>query len=261
MIFYISGTGNSLYAAKNIAENSGEELISISFVMNSAKGPYKYTLKDKETIGFIYPVYAWAPPQKVLQFIENLDFANYQDNFVFSLATCGENIGDTMKILAKALKKKDLQLHSAFSLKMPNNYIIMGNVDSKEEAQEKQKKAEESLVYINQVIKEQKRGIFELRKGFLPALMTGIVNPLFNKNAIDTRKFYATDKCTSCGICEKVCNSRSIKVEGKPKWGKECIQCLACIHYCPVGAIQYGKGTQKKGRYTNPRVTIDDIFN
>lgn len=261
MIFYISGTGNSLYAAKTIAQNCGEELISISNVMNSSKGPYKYTLKLGETIGFVYPVYAWAPPKKVLDFIENLELENYYDNFVFSIATCGENIGDTMKILEKTLEKKNLQLHSAFSVKMPNNYIIMGNVDSKEETESKLTKAEESLKEISQVVREQRKGVFQLRKGFLPTLMTGIVNPLFNKNAIDTKKFYATDKCTACGFCETVCNSRTIKVDKKPQWGEECMQCLACIHYCPEKAIQYGKGTEKKGRYTHPQVKLRDINN
>ena len=46
---------------------------------------------------------------------------------------------------------------------------------------------------------------------------------------MDTKKFYAKNNYTSYCICEK-----------------ECTQCLACINYCPVKAIQYGKGTDKK---------------
>jgi ferredoxin len=139
---------------------------------------------------------------------------------------------------------------------MPNNYIIIGDVDSKEIERKKLIAAEETLKHINNVIHERKKGVFEVEKGFMPGVLTSVINPLFNKNAVDTKKFYADNNCTSCGICEKVCSCNNIKVEGKPQWGTQCAQCLACIHYCPSKAIQYGKATEKKGRYTNPNVSI-----
>ena len=259
MVFYFSGTGNSLQAARDIAEHIGGELVSIAAAMNSKAECYEYTLKEDEAIGFVYPIYAWAPPKMVLEFIKRMKLNNYNSNYTFSIATCGENIGNTMKLMDKELKKKDMKLDSGFSIAMPNNYIIMGNVDSKEIEGKKLKAAEETLKSINKVVRERRKGVFEVEKGFLPGVLTSIINPLFNKNAVDTKKFYADDNCTSCGICEKVCNCKNIKVQGKPQWGNQCTQCLACVHYCPVKAIQYGKGTEKKGRYTNPNVSIDQL--
>jgi ferredoxin len=259
MIFYFTGTGNSLQAAKSIAEYNGEELVSIAAVINSKKKCYEYTLKEDERIGFVYPVYAWAPPKIVFQLIEGLKLNNYHNNYTFSVATCGDNIGKTMEVLGVALKRNNMNLNSGFSIAMPNNYIIMGNVDSKEVEEKKLAAAEETLKNINKVVQGRRRGVFEVKKGFLPGVLTSVINPLFNKNAVDTKKFYADDKCTGCGICEKVCNCENIKVEGKPKWGERCTQCLACIHYCPTRAIQYGKGTEKKGRYTNPNVSVGEI--
>jgi NAD-dependent dihydropyrimidine dehydrogenase PreA subunit len=81
------------------------------------------------------------------------------------------------------------------------------------------------------------------------------------KGASHTEKFYANDKCTGCGICEKVCSLKNIKVAGKPQWGKTCTQCHACIHYCPAKAVQYGKGTEKKGRYKNPKISLQEMMN
>ena len=40
--------------------------------------------------------------------------------------------------------------------------------------------------------------------------------------------------------------------EGRPVWQGHCVQCLACLHRCPVTAVQYGKKTANKGRYVNP---------
>lgn len=255
MIFYFSGTGNSLYAAQNIARHHDEKVISIATAINCGE---EYNLKDNEIIGFVYPVYAWGPPKIVLEFIEKLKLTNYRQNYVFSVATCGGSVGNTMKVLSACLNKKGINLNSGFSVIMPNNYIMMGDVDSKEKEQEKLFAANETLRYINQAI-EQRAGEFRVKKGFLPWVLTRFINPMFNKHAIDTTKFYANDNCTSCGICEKVCNCNNITVNKIPHWGQRCTQCLACIHYCPAQAIQYGKGTEKKGRYTNPNIGIDEM--
>ncbi len=256
MIFYFSGTGNSLQIAEDIGNCNKERLISIAREMNSKDASFEYKLEENEAVGFVFPVYAWAPPKMVIQFIEKLKLINYKNNYVFSVAACGDSIGNTMKVLNRELNKKGMELHSGFSIRMPNNYIIMGDVDSKEVENEKLKLAKEALNRINKIIKEKRRGIFEIKKGPVPVVLTSVINPLFNKNAMNTRKFYANDKCTGCGLCERVCNSNTIRVDGKPKWGSNCTQCLACIHYCPVQAIQYGQGTEGKGRYKNPNIDI-----
>ncbi|QGU94560.1 4Fe-4S ferredoxin [Clostridium bovifaecis] len=258
MIFYFSGTGNSLQAAKSIADYNGEKLVSIAKEINNKDGNFEYTLNDKETIGFVFPVYAWAPPKMVIKFIEKLKFNNYKDNYTFAVATCGENIGNTMKVLHSSLIKKGMKLSSGFSLRMPNNYIIMGNVDSKDVEEEKLLAAEESLKNINELVKERKAGVFQVVKGFAPGILTAVINPLFNKHAVNTKNFNVNDSCTGCGLCEEVCNSNTIKVKEKPQWGEECTQCLACIHTCPVKAINYGKSTQNKGRYRNPNVKVSE---
>ncbi len=260
MIFYFSGTGNSLAITKVISTEQNEELISISALMSKGNDEYKFDLKENEIIGFIYPIYAWAPPQMVLDFIAKLTFSNYNKNYTFSIATCGENIGNTMKVLSNSLNKKGIILNSGFSIKMPNNYIILGNTDSKEIVDKKLRDAEEYLKKINGIIKERKTEVYELEKGIMPSVLTNIINPMFNKHAMDTKKFYVTQKCTSCNLCEKICNCKNITVLDKPKWGKKCSQCLACLHYCPVQAIQYGKNSEKKGRYTNPNVSPTEMI-
>lgn len=260
MIFYFTGTGNSLQVAKSIASYNEEKLISISSLMYKNKDTYKYTLGSNEKIGFIFPVYAWGPPRMVLDFIKKLKLNNFNNNYTFAIATCGENIGGTMKTLSNHLKKKSIDLHSGFSLVMPNNYMLMGmDVDSKEESNRKLSELDNRLLYINKVLESKQKNIFQLEKGTMPAILTTIINPLFTKFSINTKKFYARDNCISCGICEKVCNTKTIRVTDRPTWGMECTQCLACINLCPVRAIEYGKGTEKRGRYKNPNITIEEL--
>lgn len=157
MIFYFSGTGNSLQVAKNISEYNKEKLISIAAILNNQEGCYEYDLAQDEVVGFVFPIYAWAPPKMVLEFIEKLKLNNYNNHYVFSVATCGSNIGNTIKLLNKYLKRKNMNLNSGFSIKMPTNYIIMGDVEPEAIAKKKLVEAEETIKEINQTIKEKKR--------------------------------------------------------------------------------------------------------
>jgi len=259
MIFYFSGTGNSHYAAKRIALHNQEAYVSVSSAMNGEQDRFVHSLKENERIGFVFPIHAWAPPKMMLDFIKKLQLDGYRGNYAFAVATCGGNIGNAMKVLGAGLQEKGIALNGCFSVKMPNNYILMGNVDPETMRQKKLAEAEETLKQISESVERRTPGEFRLEKGAFAWLLTGLINPMFTKNAINTANFHVTDGCTGCGTCVKVCNSGSIHLNGKPVWDKACTQCLACVHYCPNQAIQYGKGTVKKGRYTNPNIPLTEI--
>ncbi len=256
MIFYFSGTGNSLFIAKGIAEAQGDKLISIAQAFEDAD--FEYECKPNELLGFVFPVYAWAPPRIVMDFVSRLQISG-ESPYIFSVCTCGDEEGRTTPVLQKALEEKGLVLDSAFTVAMPNNYILMFNVDKKELEQDKLNQATQKLKVINSTLSKREGGIFDLLPGSLPYLKTAIINPLFNRFARSTKGFYATDACTRCGTCEKICPVHTIRVENKPVWGEGCTQCLACIHRCPVHAIQYGKGTIHKGRYVHPDLKAESV--
>ncbi len=252
MIFYFSGTGNSFYAAQKIAETSGDSVYCIPDEMKRKDKKLEYFLEAGESVGFVYPVYAWAPPFMVIEFIRRLSLPNYKDHFIYSVATCSQNIGNTMGVLKKEMRKKGMTLHSGFSLIMPNNYIILNDVDTENIEKKKLVEADERIGYIINSIQKQSRGVFDVTKGTFPALLTTVINPVFNKFGMKPDKFYATAACTACGLCEKVCPVDNIKVINRPVFGSICTQCMACIQRCPEAAIQYGKTTVNKGRYIHP---------
>ena len=68
MIFYFSGTGNSLYVAQKLQETEGGELINITDALN--KKQYNYKPEDGEKVGIIFPVYFNGLPTIVEQFME-----------------------------------------------------------------------------------------------------------------------------------------------------------------------------------------------
>ncbi len=188
MIFYFTGTGNSLYAAKTIADTQNDKLLSIPQEVDKEGNTFTYELKDDELLGFVFPVYAWAPPKMVLDFISKMSITG-GNPFVFSLNTCGSEECKTTSVIEKALKAKGITLNCAFSIVMPSNYIIGADIYPKDKEEKILLDADQKLAGINKIIAERQDGVFQLLPGKMPALKTAIVSSLFNRFATNTKYF------------------------------------------------------------------------
>ncbi|MFH0993872.1 MAG: EFR1 family ferrodoxin [bacterium] len=251
MIFYFSGTGNSRHAALSIAQTQKDRIVSIAKEFDIPGNRYEYDFHPGELFGIVFPVHAWGAPQIVCDFVDRIQITGSVP-FVFCLATCGAEEGAASAMIRKHLARKRVVLDAAFSVVMPNNYLIGYELDDPAVQAEQLRQADERLTHINDLITRRIKGTSLVIPGKTPRFLTALIHPLFNRFAIRTRPFYATDVCTSCGLCERLCPVHTIKVVGKPIWGKSCTQCLACISGCPVAAIEYGKGSVGKKRYFHP---------
>ena len=261
MIFYFSGTGNSLYSAKFIAESVGDDYANIAVLMNDSDFDFTYSLKDNEAIGFVFPLYAWSAPKMVMDFIRKVEFQNYNGNYTFAVATYGQNIGRFDEFIKEVLPFK---LNSAFTLNMPNNFIMIWDRAKQDACLHN---ADLRLEYISDIVAQRKdvRDVETVLNGVRapegPGEQIGrSVNQSFNATLHDVSKFYVTDDCTGCKLCSSVCNGQTISyIDNKPVWGNSCTKCFACLHLCAKRAIQYGEVTETAGRYKNPNVGIDEL--
>ena len=255
MIFYFSGTGNSFYVAERLHESENRELINIADAVNEKQ--FKYSVADGEKVGIVFPVYFWGLPTIVSEFISHLTIENPGKPFIYTVITCGSAIGNAGKMLSKLLKERGLQLDSVFSVKMPDNYVMMFTLADEKKQNLTLQSAEKEIKKIAEHLKANEKNDFSNRGHFAP--LTPLAYKLYGIYR-KTKKFYATDKCTNCGLCEKICPSKAIEMTSKkPEWVKEkCSHCTACINRCPTKAIQYGNSTEKRERYTNPNVNFTD---
>ncbi len=255
MIFYFSGTGNTLWAMRKIAQITGEECFSIPTEINKE---CKYTILKDERIGFVFPVHGWRPPKIVREFIKKMTINsnNLKSHYCYALCTAGDDVGMTMEYLNKDLAEKGLYTHSTFSLKMPESYVGLPfmDVDTKEKGIQKKREAAIMLQDFVEKIYDRERGINILHRSNWPWINSKVIGEIFVKWLITDKPFHVnTEKCVKCGICANVCPVNDIEGGlGKiPQWKHQdiCLACFTCYHHCPHHAIEYGRRTKGKGQY------------
>ena len=70
----------------------------------------------------------------------------------------------------------------------------------------------------------------------------------------------ASDDCNGCGICAEICPVGNIEMaDERPRWDERCIDCFACLHWCPERAISLGGRAMGIEPYHHPDVTLDDM--
>ena len=255
MIFYFSGCGNSKHVAETIAAGLND---SLTYIPEAAReGRYEYTLAEGEKMGFVFPIYSWAPPKLVLDFVKEMTVrvgpstGSGTSFYLYFACTCGDNCGLTEKVFRKAVEEKGWSLSACFSLQMPETYIGMPGfkLDTDENAKRKIDAAEKAMLeYIPKL--QNKESFSKMTVGGMAWLKSYVVNPGFNRFATNDSKYHVTEACIRCGKCVKACPLQNISLEdGRPVWHGHCTICMACYHRCPTNAIQYGKATKEKGQY------------
>jgi len=260
MIFFFSGCGNSRLIALALAKQLSEKLVFIPEA--AAKGEYSVDLSVGASLGFVFPVYCWAPPTPVLDFVERLQVEN-RGRYTYVVTTYGDEAGQTEKLFRKALEKyTGLHLDAAYGLVMPETYVNFRNmdVDSDDVARAKINSAISKIPSIAARIKCHTT-CSDIKVGKNAWLKSHLVRRYFYRHLVDDSKFHVTDDCTGCGLCSKVCPLGNIRMmSGTPCWMGNCVTCNACYHNCPVHAIRFGTVTDVKGQYKVLREYTDRPF-
>lgn len=248
MIFYFSATGNSKAVAKALERELGDRAVSITDFKEPCPS---HNAAAWLSLGIVFPVYGWNPPSVVYEFLDNLFCLGVNTDYLYLVATCGDDIGTADKRMYEFLRSHNMKCNSAFSITMPNTYVCLPgfDVDKEDVRQNKLAGFHDRITYIASQIKARNHTV-SVNRGAFPRIKTGLLGWLFAKFLMTDRYFHTTSTCALCKKCITVCPRHNISISyNKIMWNKNCSGCLACYHHCPHRAVRFGVFSDNKGQY------------
>lgn len=253
MIYTFTGTGNSLWIARELGKQLGEKVTDIMSVKNES-----IVNCTDPRIGFVFPTYMMDLPWIVKEFMLRLHIAPDSYTFVVMTSSQGKS-GKAFRSLDQALRRSKATLSAAFDVQMPGNCI-----PSSEE--EYQKRLETAPQCVKQIAEKISAGMTNFTSDG-SRMRTDYVERSFfyGEHSLKAmgwmKKFLITDKCNGCGICESVCPTENISIEnGKAVHGHNCAACYRCLHWCPEhAALLKVPKLKHRSQYTHPQINLGDI--
>lgn len=247
MLFYFTATGNSLYVAKQL---DGDR-ISIAQAIHD--GEKRYTA---DRIGIVCPIFGHEVPELVRDFLSK---AAFETDYFYLILTYGSCHGGASELAQRMLGGYGIRPAYINVVLMADNFLPGFDM---EEQKRIDKKVEAQIARIREDIGN--------RAAFLSPVTAAdkAAHREFLRRAAAMPKeafadiYRITDECIGCGICTKVCPKKCFRMDGqKSVWDPEgCMMCMACIHGCPMMAIQMRVPEKNpKARYRNENISICEI--
>ncbi len=254
IIYYYTGTGNSLWTARQFALEIGD-----AELRPMVQPDNETNTASPDIVGIVFPVHMWGIPHQVLEFLKKME--KDPSRYYFAAGVNAGQVSRTLVQLKKLLASYGITLSTGYDIVLPSNYIPWGGPGPVDRQQALFKAAEVKIKKAAVVI--QMKGKSPVEKGpfWQRIIFTALYKMTFGMIPKMDKNFWVDEKCNTCGICIKVCPIQNIVMQaGKPVWQHCCEQCLSCIQWCPQQSIQYGKKTSGYERYHHPEVKLKDII-
>jgi ferredoxin/flavodoxin len=244
MIYYFSGTGNSLSTAKKLAEQLDDHIEMLS------KTEITKVSASEKRVGFVFPVYCFDVPNFIKNFVRQLKFE--AKPYIYAVVTCGGSAGNTLYNLNKLLEEQGQSLSYGASITLPDNTSqLLGAPYALSTLAMQDKTLNQITVELLANCTNMSEIKYSIKDKVIKIPTAFAVSTLSRSKCVDK------NLCTSCGVCERVCSQHNIM----PVIGKTCVDCLACIHWCPQAAINFKRRKlTKENHYHHPEVSLNEML-
>ena len=249
-ICYFSGTGNTLWSAKKIAELAGGETELINIGLEAQKSEI---VLEAEAVVLLFPAYAYGAPLVVRHFCQK---AVLRTPYFAAFVTFGTTPGGALAEVDRILKRQKIKASYFGRIPSVENYIAIFGPP-------KEKTTERRLLLQKETTEEAARCVIKRQTNHINTIrpLSAFVSLLFSMGVKIFYKWYRVNgDCDGCGICERVCQVSAITMkEGRPVFSNKCEHCQACLNWCPHKAIQFARLKSGTPRYHHPEIKVPDI--
>ena len=251
MVFYFTGTGNSLYVAKQFDPKP----MSIPQVMRNEEREF-----FADSIGLIAPIYGYELPLMVKEFLKEADL---HTNYFYIILTYGNRHGGAAELAKELCDSCGITVNYINVLLMVDNWLPSFDMDEQKKID---KKVEEQIAAIQTEIRARKNMISAVTEEDRNAHQQFLDNMKQMPPNAWQHLFRVTDACVGCKICEKVCPSASVRVlnvtiilpltkQNIPKAS------IWFLYACPQKAIQLVIPEKNpNARYRNEHISLNEII-
>jgi ferredoxin/flavodoxin len=268
LILYFSGTGNTDFVGKYLYRKLESLSVDFDLHISSIENmlPERTNEFDLLIIGF--PVYAGAPPEFFVRYINGMPAAAQKGVFVF--CTRAMFVGHAIKDIYIQMEAKGYIPLGYAIIGMPGSDGLPFMSQNSKYVQRALSKDYNELREINRLAERINRAIGQINQGTSVITMRSIapkgiplLNQLFQllwnigykfaEKKIKLRFRVEGEKCVRCGLCIKQCPAKNISLKnGSIIFDTRCYLCMRCINQCPKEAVQIGKWTINKFRWKGP---------
>lgn len=250
-IYWFSGTGNALSAARWIADQASSAGVPASVIPIEESGAAKEPVPaDKTLVGFCYPTHGFAPPWIVLQFLWRFPRSTGASAF-FVNTRAGIRLGPAWlpgasglalwwPILLFALK--GYRIRGSLPLDMPHSWLILAPPNPKGGIQGLTSRCERLTRVFTTALLEGR--VYHRWSVWLTLPLDLALAPIVPLYVLVGRfvlgkLLFASSRCDSCRLCVRNCPVQAISIRnGRPYWKATCESCMRCMNICPKRAIE-----------------------
>ncbi|MDP2233781.1 MAG: EFR1 family ferrodoxin [Actinomycetota bacterium] len=250
-LYVWSGTGNTRHVAESLAEAARSR--GSSARVHMLEGVDEQQPQAPQLIGLLGPTHGFTTTWPILKAAMTIPGVRDVDAFVL-VTRGGTKVAGTIfagfegtaaYLPAAMLAMRGARIRGVGAIDMPLNWTVIVPAFGPLGVEAIVDRGDDQTSRFASRILDGKTAFGGLAQLLLGLLILPLsLGYMLIARLLLAKMFFADERCTSCGVCEKNCPQKAVRLRGqscRPYWTYSCQNCMRCMSLCPTEAIQGGQ--------------------